>query len=197
MAWGGRPRVAPSCKILSLSVKKCGSIAPTIAKIGIFCIICPKGVYPFKPFLQYFAWGESLRTACTLTPNFRYSLRSPKLPKIVIFGKNLPPRENFWGSIGKLEHRCTTTNFRLCNDTIIVLKIILLHIVSVITNFDMPKRDKKQTDKKHHTFLSTAGARPRIPIILGVVIEEVRPVFAPYNFFIRSVVSPLGAIENL
>jgi len=33
--------------------------------------------------------------------------------------------------------------------------------------------------KKHHTFSSTAGARPRIPTILGMVIEEVRPIFAP------------------
>ena len=43
------------------------------------------------------------------------------------------PQEKFWGSIGKLKHRCTTTNLPLCNDTIIVLKIILLHSVSVIT----------------------------------------------------------------
>jgi len=39
---------------------------------------------------------------------------------------------------------------------------------------------QKQTDKKHHTFLSTAGARTRIPIILGMVIEEVRSVCAPF-----------------
>jgi len=44
------------------------------------------------------------------------------------------------------------------------------------------KRDK-QTDKKHHTFWSTAGARPTIPTILGMVIEEVRPIFTPPNFF--------------
>jgi len=79
---------------------------------------------------------------------------------------------------------CTTTNLPLCNDTITVLKIILLHSVSVITNFVIPKRDKKQTDRqKTSHFLSTAGARPRIPTILGMVIEEVRPVFAPLTFF--------------
>jgi len=33
------------------------------------------------------------------------------------------------------------------NDTMTVLKIILLNIVSVITNFVIPKRDKK-TDKQ-------------------------------------------------
>ena len=52
--------------------------------------------------------------------------------------------------------------------------------------------------KKHHTFWSTAGARPTIPTILGMVIEEVSPIFAPHKLFlIRSVVSPLGATENL
>jgi len=33
--------------------------------------------------------------------------------------------------------------------------------------------------KKHHTFLSTAGAQYTIPIILGTVIKEVRAIFAP------------------
>ena len=98
----------------------------------------------------------------------------------------MPPKEKFWGSIGKLEHECTTTNLPLCNDTIIVLKIILLHSVSVITNFVIPKRDKKTkktNNKKHHTFSSTASARLTIPTILGMMIEDVRPIFAPPNFF--------------
>jgi len=39
-----------------------------------------------------------------------------------------------------------------------VLKITLLHSVSVITNFIIPKRDKKNKQKnKHHTFSSSAG----------------------------------------
>jgi len=33
------------------------------------------------------------------------------------------------------------------------------------------------------TFSSTAGARLRIPTILRMVIEEVRPIFAPHNIF--------------
>ena len=43
----------------------------------------------------------------------------------------------------------------------------------------------KQTDRqKHHTFSSSVGARPTIPTILGMVIEEVRNIFAPPpNFF--------------
>ena len=103
---------------------------------------------------------------------------------------------NFWykfaakkksrGSIEKLEYRCTTRNLPLCNGTIIVLKISLLHGVSVITKFVIRKRDiKNKQKKKHHTFSSTAGARPTIPTILGMMIEEVRPIFAPLhpNFF--------------
>jgi len=58
----------------------------------------------------------------------------------------------------------------------------LLHSVSVITNFVILKRDKK-TNKKHHTFSSTVGARPTIPTVLGMVIEDVRPVFAPLLTF--------------
>jgi len=110
------------------------------------------------------------------------------------------PREKFWGSIGKLEHRCTTTNLPLYNDTIIVLKIILLYIVSVITNFVIPKRDKKQTKKQqktshffvysrratkdpHHTWHGDRGGPSHFA--------------SPYLFLIRAVVSPLRAIENL
>ena len=47
--------------------------------------------------------------------------------------------------------------------------------------------------KKHHTFSSTAGARPTIPTIIGMVIEEVRPVFATPTYFDPiSIVSPLN-----
>jgi len=65
----------------------------------------------------------------------------------------------------------------------VVLKITLLHGVSVITIFVIPKRDIKNQKKKHHTFSSTAGARPTIPTILGMVMEKFRPIFAPRNFF--------------
>jgi len=68
----------------------------------------------------------------------------------------------FLGSTEKVEYKCTTTNFPLCNETIIVLKAALLHSASVITNFVISKRDKKNK-KKLHTFSSTAGARPTIP----------------------------------
>ena len=38
-----------------------------------------------------------------------------------------------------------------------------------------------ETNQQKHTFSSTAGARPTIPTILGMVIEEIRAIFAP-NF---------------
>jgi len=43
-----------------------------------------------------------------------------------------------------------TRNLPLCNGTIIVLKISLLHSVSVITNFVIPKRDKKQNYRNEY-----------------------------------------------
>jgi len=63
----------------------------------------------------------------------------------------------FWGSTEKVEYRCTTTNIPVCNDTIIVLKITLLHSVSVITNFVIPKRDI-QTKKTSHFFVYSRRA---------------------------------------
>jgi len=99
---------------------------------------------------------------------------------MVIFGINFPLKENS-EVYKKVEYRCTTTNHPLRNDIIIVLKITPLRGVSVITNFVIPKHDKQET--KHHTFSSTAGARPTISTIVGMVIEEVRTIFAPPNFF--------------
>jgi len=136
-------------------------------------------------------------------------LQPPKLRKMVFFLYKFAPKGKFWGSTEKVEYRWTTTNLPVCNDTIIVFKITLLHAahwaqpaasapdgltavcsvekrtllhsVSVITNFVIPKRDKKQTDRqKNHTFSPTAGARPTIATM---VIEEVPAIFAPPNFF--------------
>jgi len=104
----------------------------------------------------------------------------------------------FWGSTEKVEYRCTTTILPLCNDAITVLKITLLHSVSVITNFVIPKG--WQTDKnkkKHQTFWATAGGRPTIHTILGIVIKEVRPIYAPPNFFDPILSFAARAIENL
>jgi len=62
--------------------------------------------------------------------------------------------------------------------TIIVLEITPLHSVSVITNFVIPKRDT-QTKKTSHFFVYSR----RVTHDLGMVIETVRAIFAPSNFF--------------
>jgi len=67
---------------------------------------------------------------------------------MAIFLVKICPSEELLGAIGKLEHRCTTTNLPLFNDTIIVLKIIRLHSVSLITNFVIPERDIKKTNTR-------------------------------------------------
>jgi len=75
------------------------------------------------------------------------------------FWYKFAPKKKTRGSIEKLEYRCTTRNLPLCNGTIIVLKISLLHGVSVITNFVIPKRDKKsQTKKTSHFFVYSRRA---------------------------------------
>jgi len=112
---------------------------------------------------------------------------------MVIFLYKFARNRKFWGSTDKVEYRCTTTNLLLCSDT-----ITLLRSVSVVTNFVIPKHDKqKNTDKKHHTFWSTAGARPTIPTILGMVIEEVCTIFEPPKFFHPTSSFAAKGIENL
>jgi len=123
------------------------------------------------------------------------ALWPPKSPKIAFFGLKFAPKKKSRGSIEKLEYRCITRNLPLCNGTIIVLKITLLHSVSVITNFVIPKRDR-QTKKSqffacsrratydpHHTWRGDRGGPSRF--------------YTPNFFDPNGIVSPLGAIENL
>jgi len=119
-----------------------------------------------------------------------------KITKNGNFRYKFAPKRKFWGFIEKVEYRCTTTNLPLCNDIIIVLKITLLHSVSVITNFVIPKRDKQRTNQKtsqffvysrrathdpHHTWQGNKGGPSHL--------------CTPLNFLIQSVVLPLWAIE--
>ena len=123
-------------------------------------------------------------------------LRPKKIEKMVIFGIKLKlkfaTQEKFWGSIGKLERRCTNTtiNLPVCNDTIIVLKLILLHSVSVITNFVIPKRAKKtdRQKKTSHFFVYSRHVWSRRRSV---------PFLYLLTFLMRSVFSPIGAIESL
>ena len=111
------------------------------------------------------------------------------LVKICSWGKILGIDRKTWIQV----YRCIATNLPLCNDTIIVLKLTLLHSVYVITNFVIPKRDKQT---KNHTFSSTAGARPTIRTILDmlIVIDEVRPIFAPPPLTLFDPISSFAAM---
>ena len=97
----------------------------------------------------------------------------------------------------KVEYRCTTTNLPACNDTIIVLIIILLHSVSVITNFVISKSDKQTTRQtKNITLFRLQPAHdPRSPPYM--VIQEVRIMFAPPKFFDLTSSFAARGIENL
>ena len=116
-------------------------------------------------FIKFGLGRES--QVCTLIQNFTvlalkmwaYSLKNRFKKRN--FSYKFLPKGKFWGSAEKVEYRCTTTNLPVCSDTIIVLKIRPLHSVSVITNFVIPKRDKKnrQADKKtSHFFFNSRHA---------------------------------------
>jgi len=104
------------------------------------------------------------------------------------------PQGKLWGSTEKYEYSCTTANILLCNDTIIVLKITLLHRVSVITIFVVPKRDR-QTKKSHFFVYSRRATHDPHDTWHD---DRAGPYhFCTPNFLIGSVVSPPRAIENL
>jgi len=66
-----------------------------------------------------------------------------KIAKDINFWYKFARKKKSRGSIEKVEYRCTTRNLPLCNGTRIVLKITLLHVVSIITNFVITKHDIK------------------------------------------------------
>ena len=82
-------------------------------------------------------------------------------------------------STEKVEHRCTTTNLLACNNAIIVLKITLLHSVSVITNFVIPIPKRVKQTKNITLFRLYSRRATHDHTTMGTVIEEVRPIFAP------------------
>jgi len=123
-------------------------------------------------------------------------LQPQKSRKIAILGINLPCRK-ILGPTEKVEYRCTTTNLAACNDTIIVLIIILLHSVSVITNFVIPKLAKQTNRQKTSHFFVYSRHATHDPRYTAWWKRRSLPFLHPLTFFIRSVVSPLEAIENL
>jgi len=127
---------------------------PKSPKLVIFGINLPKrGIPPYAIFIK-FGLGEGVSGPHLRAKFYRSSFKNVGLQpqqsrKIAIFGINLTVRENLGESTEKGEYRCTSTNLPLCNDTRTVLKVTLLYSVSVITNFVIPKRDKKrQTDRQ-------------------------------------------------
>ena len=146
-------------------------------KLLFFGINLLKGVYPLSNFYKILH-GGSPRSAplCQISPLQlkKCGLTAPKVVKNCNFFYKFSPKGKFLGPQKKVEYRCTTTDLPLCNDAITVLKITLHHSVSVITNFVIPKRDKRQ---KNRTFSSKASAQQMITI-LGMVIEDVRAIFA-------------------
>ena len=153
---GGTPRPARSCHISAMSLFKCRLTPPKPPKLVFFGINFPKMGTSHLLIFTKFGLGKGLPGPHCHAKFYRCRLKnvySPKIAKTVFFGINLPdPKGKFWRSTEKVEYRYTTTNLPLCNDTITVLKITLLHSVSVITNFLIPKRDKKQTHKNRTLF---------------------------------------------
>jgi len=135
-------------------------------------------------FLRNHGLGRKYQVR-TIMPNFivvasKMWVYGPKnRKKMVIFGRGLykfSPRGKYRGSTEKIEYTCTT-NLPLCIDTIIVLKITLLHGISVITNFVIPKRDKPTKNITLFRLYSRRATHDHTT--MGTVIEEVRPIFAP------------------
>jgi len=122
-----------------------------------------------------------------------------KIAKNSNFWYKFAPKRKSRSSIEKLEYKCTTRNLPLCNGTIIVMKITLLHGVSVITNFVIRKRDiKKQTKKETSHFFAYSRRTTHDPNHTWHDDRGGPSHFCtPLTFLIRSLVSPLWAIENL
>jgi len=143
----------PHAKFFRCSFKKCGLRAPKITKINFWYIFGQKRYIPLSNF--YKIWrGEGLPGPHGRA-NFRHcgfknvAILPPKSPKIAFLYK-FAPKKKSRGSIQKLEYRCTTRNLPLCNGAIIALKITLLHSVSIITNFVIPKRDITKLEINMH-----------------------------------------------
>ena len=112
---------------------KCRLTVPEAAKIGVLGILPKRGKSPLVIFTK-FGLEKGLSCIHCRAKFHRCRLKNvglqpPKSRKMIIFGINLPLRENS-GVHKKVEFMCTTTNLPACNDTVIVLKITLLHSVS-------------------------------------------------------------------
>ena len=140
--------------------------APKIAKIGNFWYNFGQKGPLQRLFFTKFGLGTESQVRI-LMPNFTfmalkmwaYSPQNSK--KVVIFLYKFAPKGKFWGSTEKVEYRCTITNLFVCNDTIIVLNIILLHSVSVITSSSFQSVTNKKQAKNITLFRLQPARDPR------------------------------------
>jgi len=126
---------------------------PKITEIGNFWYkFAEKRYTPLCDFYKIWLGEGSRRSAPSrqISPLWllKCGFTASKIAKNGNFWYKFALKEKLRGATEKVEYRCTTTNLSVCNDTVIVLKIKLLHSVSVITNFVIPKRDK-QTKTSH------------------------------------------------
>ena len=126
-----------------------GSSLPKSSKYGLFGINLPLRTTTLTDFLNRKSGVRRDSQVHTLMPNVTVMAVKmwayiPQIVKNCNFWYKVAPKGKFWKYIEKVEYRCTTTNLPICNGTITVLKITLLHSISVITNFIIPKRDKKR-----------------------------------------------------
>jgi len=134
-----------------------GLESPLSQKLVFFGIILPK--IPPKRFLPNLAWGGSPRSApsCQISPLWllKCELTAPKIENNDNFWYKFAPKGKLWASTEKVEYRCTTTNLPLCNDTIIVLKIIQCFIVFPLsqTSSFQSVRNKKNRQNTSHFFV--------------------------------------------
>ena len=126
---------------------KMWAYSPKITEIGNFWYkFAQKWHTPLSDFYNIWLGGGSPRsTVHTLIPNLTVLVLKMWVysPQNRNFWYTFTPIGKFWGPQKKLNIVAQLQTF-LYNDTIIVLKITLPHSISVITNFVMPKRDKKQ-----------------------------------------------------
>jgi len=142
----------------------------------IICIL-EKGYTPYAIFLQKncIGGGNPRSTPTCQISSFwvkKSGLRPQKIAKNRNFWYKIFPKKKLEGSTEKVEYRCTSTNLPLCNETIIVLKVTLLHSVSIITNFVIPKRDQKTDIQTKTSLFRPQPARdPRSPYpnMVGIV----------------------------
>ena len=140
---------------------------------------------------QKFGTGKGLPGSHPHAKFYRFGLvnvglQPKKIAKNSNFWYKSTPKKKSSRSIEKVEYRCTTRNLPLCTGTIIVFKKFHCFIsfpLSHTSSFQSATKNRQTYRQKNHTFSSTAGARPRIPTILGMVIEEVRPILHSPNFF--------------